>query len=866
MIRCFLIVRGLLVLPFDGISLPEVTNSSRPSLAILRPLAPPPRSPAVDPVLLDHSDDCSCCLFLGPAGAGKTQFLLRSMARWHERHASIPLWLPLQSGHVGPQQLLEMLARANGQPEDAGLQAADPLVSLQEWLFAIGQQTLPVLVCIDDIQHLRDAASWQFVQTLVNQRPANLRLLLAGREAPASLGKWHLLPDWQFAGFEDGCFNSTDTTYWFSSQGIELDAAVIEALVAAFAGWPAALVIWLGCYRAVGRHGQGGIALGPELARPALEDYWRGEIECGLPAPGRRLLRLLAALPRLPEAALSSMLGMDVVPLLQQLQQLGLVVWRHDHYRLVAGFQWLLNGMSSEVDRRDWNQSAFRWYSQQGQPVQALQHARLSNELETLAPWVESHAENILASLDFSGLVRLCEMAGDELLGCSPRLMQIACWAWLLTWRPRRAEPMLRQLQQRQYLKETELLALHGYLARLRGQQRSAIKMCRRAWQHLPERRASVRFLMANSMAYLALGENDLDAARRWSQQSLEVAREFDKPALEALALFDLARVELHRGLLPQAQELVQRGLQCCQLNGLEDSMAMGRLQLYRVFLGWVVGDASTALDEILQQGIRSCQRHGDVLVCYGFGLQAMQIAARGHWRQALDLLEDAERLMQQWGVDRDSYRWLVLVKANVWLSNGNFLRAHDCLDDLLQGQSVQQLPRADVFPMLPDFAAATRARLFLLAGEYEQCLHEVDEWLRCHSSPMIMLLVQLIRAAALRGCQQDDESQALFGQVQQQLQRLQMPEIFAFWVPEIHSPVVVADDDSRAPLARVQLSDREHDVLRKIAEGFSNEEIARQLFISLHTVKSHARRINIKLGVRNRTQAIHRAREMLLL
>ncbi|WP_283172689.1 LuxR C-terminal-related transcriptional regulator [Parathalassolituus penaei] len=829
-------------------------------------MAPPPRSPSVDPALLDHADDHTCCLFLAPGGAGKTQFLLRAIASWHQRHASPPLWLPLQSGHAGPLQLLEMLARANGQPEDSGLQAADPLVSLQEWLVAVAAQELPVLICIDDIQHLRDSASWQFVQTLVNQRPRNLRLLLAGREAPAPLGKWQLLPDWQFAGLEAGCFSAADTSRWFLLQEIELDTVALDSLASAFAGWPAALTIWLGCYRAAGRHGQGGVAFGPELARPALEDYWRGEIECELAPQSGRLLRLMAALPRLPEAALSSMLGTDVAPLLQQLQQQGLLVWRHDHYRLVAAFQWLLTGMSSEVERCDWNQSAFRWYSQQGQPVKALQHARLSNELETLAPWVEAHAENILASLDFSGLVRWCEMAGDELLGCSPRLMQIACWAWLLTWRPRRAEPMLRQLQQRQYLKETELLALHGYLARLRGQQRSAIKMCRRAWQHLPERRASVRFLMANSMAYLALGENDLDASRRWSQQSLEVAREFDKPALEALALFDLARVELHRGLLPQALELVERGLQCCQLNGLEDSMAMGRLQLYRVFLGWVAGDTSSELDTILLQGIHCSQRHSDVLVCYGFGLQAMQAAARGHWRQGLDILDEAERLMQQWGVDRDSYRWLVLVKANVWLTNGNFLRAHDCLDDLLQGQSVQQLPRADVFPMLPDFAAATRARLFLLAGEYEQCLQEVDEWLRCHSSPVIMLLVQLIRAAALRGCQQDDESLALFAQVQQQLQRLQMPEVFAFWVPEIHAPVIVADDDGRTPLTRVQLSDREHDVLRKIAEGLSNEEIARQLFISLHTVKSHARRINAKLGVRNRTQAIHRAREMLLL
>jgi LuxR family maltose regulon positive regulatory protein len=50
------------------------------------------------------------------------------------------------------------------------------------------------------------------------------------------------------------------------------------------------------------------------------------------------------------------------------------------------------------------------------------------------------------------------------------------------------------------------------------------------------------------------------------------------------------------------------------------------------------------------------------------------------------------------------------------------------------------------------------------------------------------------------------------------------------------------------------------------MAMGFSNQEIADQLYISLHTVKTHARKINVKLGAKSRTQAIHRAKELMLL
>lgn len=58
-------------------------------------------------------------------------------------------------------------------------------------------------------------------------------------------------------------------------------------------------------------------------------------------------------------------------------------------------------------------------------------------------------------------------------------------------------------------------------------------------------------------------------------------------------------------------------------------------------------------------------------------------------------------------------------------------------------------------------------------------------------------------------------------------------------------------------------LSNRELTVLRLIAQGCSNQEIAEQLFISLHTVKTHARRINTKLGVARRTQAVAKAKAL---
>lgn len=61
-------------------------------------------------------------------------------------------------------------------------------------------------------------------------------------------------------------------------------------------------------------------------------------------------------------------------------------------------------------------------------------------------------------------------------------------------------------------------------------------------------------------------------------------------------------------------------------------------------------------------------------------------------------------------------------------------------------------------------------------------------------------------------------------------------------------------------------LSSREFAVLELIAQGCSNQQISERLFISLHTVKTHASHINSKLGVERRTQAVARAKSLGLL
>lgn len=70
--------------------------------------------------------------------------------------------------------------------------------------------------------------------------------------------------------------------------------------------------------------------------------------------------------------------------------------------------------------------------------------------------------------------------------------------------------------------------------------------------------------------------------------------------------------------------------------------------------------------------------------------------------------------------------------------------------------------------------------------------------------------------------------------------------------------------DESR--LEKVGISKREYEVLELMAKGFSNQEIADKLFVSLNTIKTHSSNLFLKLDAKRRTQAIQKAKELNLI
>jgi LuxR family transcriptional regulator, maltose regulon positive regulatory protein len=231
---------------------------------------------------------------------------------------------------------------------------------------------------------------------------------------------------------------------------------------------------------------------------------------------------------------------------------------------------------------------------------------------------------------------------------------------------------------------------------------------------------------------------------------------------------------------------------------------------------------------------------------------------------------------MQLSHVPEVRYRELLqLANGSLWLRQGDaeqarsaFLRVRQRLENerlLAPSGFYDLLPRARLYLALAELALGeTAAALSALQELHDDCRrsghHSLATQARLGQAEALHLSGRTAEAEAmLRIAVGEAERQ------QQLLPLLAMQQRQPEWLignPAWPQQLLQADAAGVAQVTSESLlSKRELAVLGLIAQGHSNQQIAEQLYISLHTVKTHARRINVKLGVQRRTQAVARAK-----
>jgi LuxR family maltose regulon positive regulatory protein len=858
-------------------------------------------------------------LVSAPAGFGKSslavEFCQGLPAHWQS------LWLGLSPRDSDPGRFLERLLEGlQDYFPTLGSQALGLLkmrqrhqpFAFEEWLDGLLDELAihlspmtPLLLVLDDYHLAQGPVLDRCLQFFLNHLPEGLLVMVTSRQRP----DWHLARlrlSRQLLELHEQDLRLThdEALTLLDRHSSSLRGEALENLIQRSEGWVAGLRFWLlaaseaGTDTALPQSLHGGEGL--------IRDYLLEEVIDCLPAEVQSFLYDTAPQERfcseLCDAIREAHDSADILRFLQAHQVFLVPLDEHGHwYRYHHLFSDLLRTRpiaQTIVPAASLHLRACRWFNAQGLLDEAVEQALRAGHLDVAANLVQNLSEEqLLAEQNVGMLLRWKMDLPDSLLISTPRLIVLYSWALGLACQLDAAEELAAHLSRflpapsatAQKSMLAQWLALSGIIARGRGNRALTQLYCTEALQSLPAKRYGQRLMCLSTLSNLAIADGDLWRARSLNRESLELAQRVGNPLFEALAHYDRARVLQARGEILRSLQEVRQGLQ--RLQGLSPQRlyaVRARLTLYEGFL-LAVRLQPQAARARLQAGLSEARACRDISVLIGHCVIARLEGSSGEFAKAFAELAEAERLMHIWDVPPIYYLAMItLVKCELWLAQGRTDLAEAWLSRLGQTYNGEHAAAPPEFhPQLPLHIELQQALLEVIQGQpmlAEGRLNALLEQGQTSGRQMLSVMALAQKITLLLAAGREPEArkalvqalEAAAGGVLQPFDGLLTAH--PDWLRgqlQLFPPTVVSQNLTEklpATAARPalesspgaeQLSARELAVLRLIAQGCSNQEISDQLFISLHTVKTHASHINSKLGVERRTQAVARAKEL---
>lgn len=552
--------------------------------------------------------------------------------------------------------------------------------------------------------------------------------------------------------------------------------------------------------------------------------------------------------------------------------------------------EWLLS--TTLAGRKARATLASDWFAREGQFTEALRYALQCHDTERAIRVASEGSEALLIGQDTASLLRLRQSLPAELIQRSPRLQIVYAWVHALGGQFAEACALIDGMSaEDQRLLQGRLSALRAFLLSGEGNVRAALKEADQALA-TDDLSTHARLVaqLVRSGAWCALGR--FADARSASREASKLARQAGDPGAEILTVYAHARIEMSKGALRHAEQLLRTGLDTSVSEPARPPrVGEGRLMLNLALILWHQGRAAE-VDRLLTRFIRHAEKGRDLALLLALALRALLSKSQGQVEEAFAWIGQAERTMQAWQVDELVYvPVLEALKTSCWLAQGQLESARQAMVRLAPFRKQHRV--LELFPMMPGLLDTLETRVALVAGDESAAIGQLQEQYSKEEltrHPYIhQLHVVLLQAQAHQRLGQSETALTFF----QQALEMAAPEHYISPFIELREEIrevareglagrqpgplvdalrtlfqLEAEASARPPAVDLPepISDREFGVLELIAMGLSNQEIADRLHISLHTVKTHARRINAKLGVRSRTQAIVKARELGLL
>jgi LuxR family maltose regulon positive regulatory protein len=806
------------------------------------------------------------------------------------------------------------------------LELAGALTTLINELTALERETVLIL---DDYHVIREQTIHESLQFLLDHLPACLHLCIASRiDPPLALSR--LRGRGQLVEIRDTDLRLRDEeTARFLTQVMKLALSQedIQHLETRTEGWIAGLQLVALSLR---RHADVPDFIRTFTgSQRFIFDYVQEEILASLPELQQRFLLETAVLDRMNAAVCQALTGReDAQQVLEALERANLFLVPLDEERnwyrfhslfrevLLAHLQAVQPGRVAHLHR-----AAAIWYQQQGWVHEAISHALAAQDFSFVAFLLETNVEHLYLQGELKTLLTWLKQVPEDVLCEHPRLATSYILAFNMmfpfahqqlseraslqrlmgrlvqsTYQEVLAPPERDRLRKRiAILKSWELIA--GALSDGNVEQLASVvqRMQRLSldddimWKLQHGGCLTIALRLAGNFSPMVAAIQEIKAMS-WAAQQF---------ALESQLLWGLVAAQIALGQLRQASDHRQELRQLVDRLGRPLPVA-AYPDFFQAQLAYEWNDLDMAKRAALKAIEQTAPLQYMDILMGAYEVLVRVCIVQGDLRGAEQAVHELERLHQSYEIPL--FRpWIASTRVYLWLAQGKLARAVDWAERANYRHDVLAYPREREYLAL--------VHIYLANRQYPQALHWLNALLS--SAELVarmgsVIAILALQVAALQAAGNGEEARRVLQRLltltepegyvrvfldagkpmQQALQALLLVKqnnIAAGHISYIHTlldafasgqgaetmekriPPATPPINASLPLPEA-LTSREQEVLHLLAQGASNQEIARQLVVSLATAKKHVANILSKLGAENRTQAIAHARSLSLL
>jgi LuxR family maltose regulon positive regulatory protein len=554
--------------------------------------------------------------------------------------------------------------------------------------------------------------------------------------------------------------------------------------------------------------------------------------------------------------------------------------WYRYHH-LFADF---LRTELDEEQEADLHQKTSRWFEANGYKTEAIEHSLVAGDFDTAVRQIKEQTNSSLINGELFTLIGWLDSLPENLVRNDSELCSYKACAHFLAAQIDRALYYInafRQLTQVDRLNDGRVKALEAWFSNIREDKRTA-ELATEAIDLMADEDLGLKVFALVALAQSQRNIGNLAESSQAFTEALQISLDQGYSLSVCTVSMDLVYNYYIQGNLQEAIQLCLDTLKG-KFTGNKPLPEAGILNI-PLSLFYFETNRLKLAEETVHKALDACRKMAMSKI---FGGEAERTLARirylrGGPEEALTILQEGFEGAKASGLPIVALRFEA-VQADLMLRIGNIHWVEGCIKRSglsLEGEitSLKEQP----YLVYVRFLLAQK-----LWQEAEVLLSKLEEFSRDQRKGRLIsiLVLKAILKNALgdtdEGKQSLEEAVSIAAPQNSRRSFLEEGEQVLHILPLVRdtSPQFVADliedfhlelkSGPEAPKTLAisglvePLSEREIEVLSLVAKGLSNADITRKLYISLGTVKWHINHIFAKLGVKNRTQAINKAKEL---